>query len=524
MIRPGRRAVSNRIATNDGEPRVSSNATNESGSGSRPTRLADFLRPRHLLAASAAALALWAIWSLAGGAASLRLRRAIAELERADPAWRWDDIRRAIDADNARVGSDPDVASRLVRLAESIPPADSWSSPVVSMPFRDEPRFHEAMIARHRRRLAALAAPLAELRALLDAPPPRFAPISPLDPDPFMSPAIEANRRASHALALAVVLDLLDGRAEDAERGIRLLFHLVDGVPEHHQPLALLQRAANHRLAARLVAAGLGEPGGVAWSDDALERLEAVIRDRLERFDRPASVAFALRAERAALFELLDGVAAGTVDPRAIGVTPGLVGWVAGSSRSMRDSQAFLLEWLTDALETARAEPWTDALDRWDRLNNRIARARDSILRPPFRGASLIPAIMLAPSVQSIDQFVRGAESQLAAIRLAIAAERHRRRTGDWPESPDALVPRELPRLPLDPFADGAPFALERLDDGGLAIRAAEPNRPSAALAVSNPVRFLPRIVLHPPALRGRATLVRPDPDPDSDPEPVPTP
>ena len=72
--------------------------------------------------------------------------------------------------------------------------------------------------------------------------------------------------------------------------------------------------------------------------------------------------------------------------------------------------------------------------------------------------------------------------SDLAAARLVVALQLHRREHGAFPERLDALVPDELEAVPLDPF-DGRPFRYDAkrrivysvgknlVDDGGSSLR-----------------------------------------------------
>ena len=72
--------------------------------------------------------------------------------------------------------------------------------------------------------------------------------------------------------------------------------------------------------------------------------------------------------------------------------------------------------------------------------------------------------------------------SNLAAARLVVALQLHRREHGAFPERLDALVPGELEAVPLDPF-DGRPFRYDAkrrivysvgknlVDDGGSSLR-----------------------------------------------------
>ena len=70
----------------------------------------------------------------------------------------------------------------------------------------------------------------------------------------------------------------------------------------------------------------------------------------------------------------------------------------------------------------------------------------------------------------------------MAAARLVVALQLHRREHGTFPDRLDALVPGELEAVPLDPF-DGKPFRYDArrgivysvgknlVDDGGSSLR-----------------------------------------------------
>jgi hypothetical protein len=58
---------------------------------------------------------------------------------------------------------------------------------------------------------------------------------------------------------------------------------------------------------------------------------------------------------------------------------------------------------------------------------------------------------------------------------LLIAAERQRRKTGEWPATLAAIDPAILPSQPLDPFS-GRPFLMKHAD-GRLIIYTIGPNR-----------------------------------------------
>ena len=57
-------------------------------------------------------------------------------------------------------------------------------------------------------------------------------------------------------------------------------------------------------------------------------------------------------------------------------------------------------------------------------------------------------------------------DATIGATRVAVAATRHRLKTGHLPDSLDDLVPEELPFPPRDPFTTSQPLQLKKVDEG----------------------------------------------------------
>ena len=66
-------------------------------------------------------------------------------------------------------------------------------------------------------------------------------------------------------------------------------------------------------------------------------------------------------------------------------------------------------------------------------------------------------------------------QGELGTLAILIAAERHRRKTGRWPESIEAIDRGILAKAPVDPYS-GQPFRIEHRD-GQLVIYSIGPNR-----------------------------------------------
>jgi hypothetical protein len=79
----------------------------------------------------------------------------------------------------------------------------------------------------------------------------------------------------------------------------------------------------------------------------------------------------------------------------------------------------------------------------------------------PYR----ILAVMLIPAVQRAALKSAQAQAELHLARVACALERHYQAEGSYPEQLEALMPRFLPALPVDPV-NGRPLGYRLIEDG----------------------------------------------------------
>ncbi len=212
---------------------------------------------------------------------------------------------------------------------------------------------------------------------------------------------------------------------------------------------------------------GQGEP-----SDQGL----AGIQDRLlSELDEPL-IHYGLRGERAMWVEILRRIAAGEVTIEELRedksklnpnrprnhVTP----WY---KLYLDLQQAVMLQWMNDARKielepfAARAALWSDFRWRFNVPQNSVSFWLTSL---PIKIFPAAPAAAFAHARSRADS---------GATALLIAAERHRKKTGKWPESIAAIDPAILPRPPADPYT-GEPYRIQRLD-GGLIVYSVGANR-----------------------------------------------
>lgn len=86
----------------------------------------------------------------------------------------------------------------------------------------------------------------------------------------------------------------------------------------------------------------------------------------------------------------------------------------------------------------------------------------------------MIP-LLFVPATTAASRGLTRFQCDVGATVILIAAERHRRKTGDWPASIAAIDRGILPSAPVDAFS-GKPFRMEHRD-GRLIIYSVGPNR-----------------------------------------------
>jgi len=212
---------------------------------------------------------------------------------------------------------------------------------------------------------------------------------------------------------------------------------------------------------------GQGEP-----SDESLGRLQALF---LAEMAEPLML-HGLRGERAMMDEVIRRLGAGelTISQMA-GFSPlspdapraGIPSWY----KLWFDLQRVaMLELMNEAVAIAR-RPAAARPPLWEAWQANVERVKRS-----WHGkyTSTLP-LLLAPAVSAFSRADLQYQGELGATAILLAAERHRRKTGEWPSSIAAIDRSILPSEPIDPFS-GESFRLAR-HDGQLFIYSIGPNR-----------------------------------------------
>jgi lysophospholipase L1-like esterase len=380
------------------------------------------------------------------------LRAAVAEADRLDPGWRFEELEVA----RAEV-PDADNAALQVRAAYRLLPGRLWPPPPARGPGIDEvlddlpanAPLDEAHVAELRAALKQANPALVAARRLADYPHGRYTVAWTSDGISTVMPHLEEIRTISRLLFLDAVLRAQDGDAEGAMRSGRAALNACRSVgdePAIGSQLCRLSWGWPVRWLERVLAQG--EPSAAT-----LEQLQRL----LEQETREPSLLVAARAERAEIYQFLEGVRARKLDRRALGLANpyGLpdqaVNWIDAARAST--CEAAYLRYLTELVEMVQLPP----AERAQRL--------EGLQRPKMALPQPLQAMMVGFDEKKGCRWLLKGQAQLQCALAALAIERYRRDHGRWPERLQDLLPAYLSTVPTDPF-DGSPLRLVPTEDG----------------------------------------------------------
>lgn len=391
------------------------------------------------------------------------LREAIAEADRLDPGWRFAEIEvaRAIvpDAEN----SAPIVLAAAALMPKNwragleiagAPPLEERLAELPPLQFPDEADLFEMRAA-----LTKVAAALEKARGLADRPRGRYVVAWSDDVIGTLVAHVEHPRAVVPMLTLDALLRGYDGDTEGAVRSCRAALNAGRSLGDEPMTISQLIRAgcALHAVRAleRVLATGTASPR-------TLEEMQHLLADEASQ----PMLLRSLRDARVCYFQPLELMRTGKFNRATYKIATSMLGetgdgWI--DRRHARASQAAYLRWSTAMVEIAKLPTET----------------QDERLRELAMPTQQLPALIAgltgrADWVKTARKFNQ-AHAELRCATAALAAERYRLAEGNWPDRLDALVPRYLAAVPIDPF-DGQPLRLRRLDDG-LVIYSVGPDR-----------------------------------------------
>lgn len=235
-------------------------------------------------------------------------------------------------------------------------------------------------------------------------------------------------------LYLDATLHLIDGNTEAAAALIPKLFDAVSPLAEEPAWMAHLHRVSTADLAVRILENTLCV-GSIR--DGTLKDLDSTLAKYLDSY----SVKWALWGDRAIHIAMFDHIRS----------TVGLCGTILfGATHGDLQRGAEMLAWLIEADD--------------DPAKLLAARNRLEIELAKLSKTQMFTIMNLTPIPMLVTLHLR-CLVEVRVARIAIAAERYRLASGEFPRTLDQLVPAYLSEIPVDPF-DQEPMKLTHSDNG----------------------------------------------------------
>jgi hypothetical protein len=398
---------------------------------------------------------------------AVALRAAEAELDRTDPGWRLEEI----EAGRAEIPDDENSARIVVAVWDAVPRGRPYAELSTRLArVGPEERLEPGLYARLREELDR-AAPAVELaRRLADLPRGRhrieYAP-------EFPATRLDDQQHARFVVQLLghdAWRRAHEGDTDGALTSCRAALNAARSIGDEPVSISQLARAGGVmeacKSAERVLAQGEPTPGALA----ALQKL-------LEEEDEFPAEWVALRGERAALHRLFLGYEDGSIP----------VVHLDSQNPGHGETRRFLRAWADRDRYRAAHPALLDVMSRLVEDARKPVHQQTRAAQLLAREAQLLAAAgrqreqpgeawnwaLLADHVRSGSLTARHAWPRTTAA--ALAAERYRRAHSRWPETLDALVPKFLAAVPLDPY-DGQPLRCAWFHDG-VAIYSVGPAR-----------------------------------------------
>jgi hypothetical protein len=382
--------------------------------------------------------------------AELNLREAIAEADRIDPNWRFDDL----EASRAAYPDDDNPARQVSRTMELISPRWATTLALVELPLdlRDPYQLEAGQLAALRAEMAKAAAALVEARKLADMPHGRFS----FPYTPPLTPLASRSAEASGAARLLwydTVLLAQQGDTDGALRSTSAILNAERSVGDEPSLFSLMIRCACREQALR------GLEHVLSQAEPAPTELAEVQR-LLERNEADNLLLPGIRGLRASFDRLMEELQNGTrktqdvlgpAGPGGLSRTDAFAGAaMTAVPGSIKNQRAFALRYFTALAEIAEPGPGQQA--EFDRID------------ADWRHQGILVRYLM-PAVARSMEANRCTIAQTRCAIVGVAAEHYRRAHGDWPASLDQLVADGLlTQVPTDPH-DGAPLWYRVHDD-----------------------------------------------------------
>lgn len=399
-------------------------------------------------------------WATARVRIDKRLKAAIEVADKDDPHWRLNDLL----AHRIPIPEDKNAGKLILELAKA--PLDAWDprpTPAFGGPKSERRKLGEAIDALGTGKLYAPPDPAAI--AVIQESLANLGPILRKARElarysqganrlvfrynPLATPLTET--QASGSVARILWADaIVRAESGDPEGAIESCIAGVNcGRAIGDEPLFISQfvRTANVFLALNAVHRVLCVSSPSA---PGLANLQALLEDEI----RQPTLLYGVKGERAQLDDLLEKMANGTLDldvteSQSTGIAGGFS--ISGPFRQNigREARATALEFMNDAVRIAR-KPLRERAADWAAYDAAFEACEQKKL---FDAQGERIATLLVPPLEQVRNSDTFRQVLIGATITLVAAERHRIKTGRWPESIGAIDKSILTEPPIDPFS-----------------------------------------------------------------------
>jgi hypothetical protein len=407
------------------------------------------------------------------------LHEAIAEADRLDQGWRFEEIQAARVAVPDDENSAPIVAAAYAQIPRTFLAPRADQAPGIlerleeSLPSQ---RLDDARLLELRAELAKAAAALPVARDLADRPRGRWAVAWVPDfPIATLMPHLEQARRVEQLLVLDAAAAAADGDPDRAVRSCRAALNAGRSMGDEPAAISQLIRRACGMNAVSALERVLAQGEASAPALEAMQRLLA------DEANAPLLL-ISVRADRAMWFQTLEAMRTSGYNRAALRIMPSRLGerFDMQVERVLaHGAEPAFLRFSTALVEIAKL-PSHEQEERLRKLEI-PSQKLPALLEGLTGGGKGIDWVNIARQSHRHQALLRCAEAALAAERYHLAEHA-------WPGDLNALVPRYLPAIPTDPF-DGQPLRMRHLPDG-MVVYSIGPDRTDdgGKLNRSNPI------------------------------------
>jgi hypothetical protein len=391
-----------------------------------------------------------------------RLQKTLAEMDRSEPGWRWEDIEAA----RAEVPEEENSARIIVAAAEQMPqpwPSAGFPSDRLGSLPPNEMLSGEDFV-RLSKELADARPALRDVERVADMPRGRHSFHLERNPIATLLPHLQQCRNLLTLLTYESMRRNQKGDSKGALTACRTALHVARSIGEEPFYVSHLVRIACcvHVCLAIERTLGQGEPS----AEDL-----TVFQKLIETEDAFPALLSATRGERAALHKVFEGIERGELsaielESLSSGSRHSQSGRLKDTLISLwrmdtREDHALFLSLMTQYVKAAQL-PMHEQAAVEKKIEQEV---RTQVAINTLPGTTAMITRLLLPAMSKMGEAFRREHAYLRCMIVALAAERYRREKKTWPENIDQLCPRFLAAALLDPF-DAKPLRYRRVQDG----------------------------------------------------------